>query len=128
MPSHVHLIIGTEGKPMSDIMRDMRRHTSKTITKAIADNPVESRKAWLLWMLGREGKRNPNNEQYQFWQQDNHPIELRTGPFMTQKLDYLHRNPVVAGFVEEPHHWSWSSARNYANPNVIGPLDLVMIR
>jgi len=25
----------------------------------------------------REGKRNPNNENYQFWQQDeSHPIEL----------------------------------------------------
>jgi len=127
MPSHVHLIVGTQDKPLPDILRDMKGFTSKALCRAIETHPGESRKEWLLYMLAREGKRNPNNETYQFWQQDNHPIELRTGPIMLQKLDYIHQNPVKAGFVEEPHHWTWSSARNYANPAVKGPLELIMI-
>jgi putative transposase len=48
MSSHVHMIIGTTGQKMEDILRDMKRHTSKAILKAIADHPQESRKDWML--------------------------------------------------------------------------------
>jgi REP element-mobilizing transposase RayT len=123
MSSHVHLVIGSSDVPLSDIMRDMKKFTAKNITEAIKSHPGESRKEWMLWMFEREGKRN--NQRYQFWQQHNQPIELYTQPFFDQKLEYLHQNPVKAGFVQEAHHWSWSSARNYANRELIGPLEIV---
>ena len=53
MSSHVHLIIGTVGSKMEDILRDLKRHTSKTILKAIEEHPQESRKEWMLWMFER---------------------------------------------------------------------------
>ena len=28
--------------------------------------------------------------------------------------DFMHRNPVVRGLVNEPEQWSWSSYRRYA--------------
>jgi REP element-mobilizing transposase RayT len=67
MSNHVHLIIGTEDKPMQDILRDIKRHTSKTIIKAIEENVQESRRDWLLSFFEREGRKNPSNEHYQFW-------------------------------------------------------------
>ncbi len=33
---------------------------------------------------------------------------------MRQKLDYIHYNPVRRGYVDDPVHWRYSSARNYA--------------
>jgi hypothetical protein len=33
---------------------------------------------------------------------------------MWQKIEYIHMNPVNRGFVDDPLHWRWSSARNYA--------------
>lgn len=33
---------------------------------------------------------------------------------MQQKLDYIHNNPVVSGFVDNPDDWLFSSARDYA--------------
>jgi hypothetical protein len=33
---------------------------------------------------------------------------------MWQKLQYVHDNPVARGYVDEPVHWRYSSARNYA--------------
>ena len=33
---------------------------------------------------------------------------------MKQKLEYMHYNPVKRGYVDEPIHWRYSSARNYA--------------
>jgi hypothetical protein len=33
---------------------------------------------------------------------------------MREKLDYIHQNPVKRGYVDEPEHWRYSSARDYA--------------
>lgn len=47
------------------------------------------------------------------WQQDNHPIQLSNNEMLMQRLEYIHNNPVEAGFVVEPQHWKWSSAYDY---------------
>ncbi|WP_439696972.1 transposase [Mucilaginibacter sp. AW1-7] len=125
MSNHVHLIISTNDKPMQDILRDVKRHTSKAITKAIIENVQESRREWMLWFFEREGKSNPNNENYQFWQQGNHPIEIYTNKVLDQKLDYIHNNPVTAGWVDEPHHFLYSSARDYAGGK--GLIDIILV-
>ena len=104
MSNHVHMIIGTKQMAMQCIMRDLKKHTSKAIVQAIRDNPQESRKEWMIWMFEREGKWNPNNKNHQFWQQDNHPIELFSDAVTQQKLNYIHDNPVAAGWVDEPEH------------------------
>ena len=117
MTNHVHMIIGTKLNPMQDIMRDLKSYTSKEILKAIKDNPRESRKNWMLWMFERAGKRNSNNTKYQFWQQHNHPIQLDDNKIFDQKLEYIHQNPVVAGFVDKAEHFPYSSAKDYAGEN-----------
>ncbi|WCT13051.1 REP-associated tyrosine transposase [Mucilaginibacter jinjuensis] len=114
MSNHVHLIARTNDKPLSTIIRDIKRHTSKQLLKAIEENTQESRKDWLLYLFNRAGEYNPNNEYYQFWQQDNHPIELWTNDVMDQKLNYIHDNPVTAGWLDLPEHYLYSSARSYA--------------
>ena len=125
MSSHVHLIIGTTGEKMEDIMRDLKRHTAKAILKAISDNPQESRREWMLWMFGRAGERNSNNDKFQFWQQHNNPIELFNNDVMQQKLDYLHANPVEAGFVNEPWEFLYTSAKDYSGGK--GLIDILYI-
>ena len=125
MSNHVHLIIGTKDKPMEDILRDVKRHTSKKIVEAINENPQESRKEWMMKLFEKAGRDNPNNENFQFWQQGNHPIELWSGKVIDQKLNYLHNNPVVAGWVDEPAHYLYSSARDYAG--IKGLLDIQLM-
>jgi putative transposase len=46
-------------------------------------------------------------------QQHNNPILLDNQNIAHQKLDYLHNNPVIAGFVEKPEDWLYSSAKEY---------------
>lgn len=118
MSSHVHSILGTNGdNKLEDIIRDLKRHTSKSLLKSIKENASESRKEWLLWMFGRAGKRNSNNKQYQFWQQHSHPIELNSNYLMDQKLEYIHHNPVKAGIVSQPEDFIYSSAIDYCGKN-----------
>jgi len=33
---------------------------------------------------------------------------------MAEKIRYIHENPVKRGYVDQPEHWRYSSARNYA--------------
>jgi hypothetical protein len=82
-----------------------------TLVKAIKENPQESRQELLLWLFKRAGIKNGNNTNYQFWQQHNKPIELTVCKI---RLNYIHNNPVEAGWVNETHEFYYSSARNYA--------------
>lgn len=50
MSSHIHLIISSESKNLSDIIRDLKRHTSKALLKEISENNQESRREWMIWM------------------------------------------------------------------------------
>jgi REP element-mobilizing transposase RayT len=128
MPSHLHLIIGTNDKPLSDILRDFKSFTSRELRAAINRHPTESRKKWMLRIFEWQGQRNSNNLDWQFWQQDNHPIVLFNNFMMDQKLEYIHQNPVVAGFVDDASAWLYSSARDYDDTKKEkGLLDILFI-
>lgn len=110
MTSPVHLIIGSNKEPMENIMRDVKRHTSESLRKAIETNRTESRRQWMLQMMSEAGKSNSNNNEFQLWQQNNKPMELRTEERIYETIKYIHRNPVEAGFVEKEEDWLYSSA------------------
>jgi putative transposase len=114
MTNHVHLIIGTSGENMEQILGNHKSYTAGILLAAITGNMHESRKEWMLSIFSEAGKANSNNLNYQFWQQHNKPVELYSIPVIKQKLDYIHNNPVRAGFVEHPEDWRYSSARDYA--------------
>ena len=114
MPSHVHLIFSATEENPSGILGSLKTYTSKKLQKEIEGHNQESRKEWLLWMMERAGKNNSNVEKRQFWQQHNQPVELWSNDVFEQKLQYIHNNPVVAGFVSKHGDWKYSSAGDYA--------------
>jgi putative transposase len=114
MSNHVHLIIGTKELEVQDIMRDLKKFTSKRIIDAIKDNQQESRRDWMLSMFKHAGTVNSNNTRYQFWQQHNQPIILHDADIFEQKVNYIHENPVQSGFVEESIEYLYSSAKDYS--------------
>ena len=113
MSNHVHLIINAADGNLSDILRDFKKFTSKSIIAAIETSKEESRKNWMLWIFKKAGEKNSRNSSYQFWRQDNHAIQLDTVQFTLDKLNYLHSNPVKAGIVDKPEEYLLSSARDY---------------
>ena len=48
-----------------------------------------------------------------FWQARYYDFTVRTRAKVTEKLRYMHRNPVVRGLVSKPEEWAWSSFRHY---------------
>src|SRR6266516_5875037 len=113
MTNHLHMIISATGNSLSNIMRDFKKHTSLQLKDTITNNS-ESRKEWMMERFTKAGKANSNNDNFQFWQQDNHPLLLNNPVIANQKLDYIHYNPVTAGFVEAPEHYLYSSAGDYS--------------
>src|SRR5688500_3886646 len=51
MPSHVHLIFRAKENNPGVLLKEFKTFTSKQLQKAIAENPQESGKEWLLWMM-----------------------------------------------------------------------------
>ncbi|MDC0584316.1 hypothetical protein OAO55_01155 [Bacteroidales bacterium] len=76
----------------------------------------------MLWVFKRAGIKNSNVKKAQFWQQNNKPIEVWSNEVIQQKIDYIHNNPVESGFVTEPCHWKYSSAKNFAGD--IGAIEI----
>jgi REP element-mobilizing transposase RayT len=126
MSNHVHFICAAkEGYNLSDIIRDMKKHTSKKLLGAIQNNPHESRKSWMMWIFKSAGEHNPNNKDFQFWQQDNRPIQLSTVEMARQRLDYIHQNPVKEGLVKEAQDYIYSSAANYCSEPGLIPVEFL---
>ncbi|MHC2992026.1 transposase [Pontibacter sp. HJ8] len=123
MTNHVHIICAAP--ELSNVMRDLKKYTSRFLLESIKANQKESRRNWLLWLFRSAGERSASHLEYQFWQLGGHYVELSTNEMKDQRLEYLHQNPVKAGFVEEPEQWYYSSARDYAGGK--GRLDVVFL-
>lgn len=117
MTNHIHMICLGDKVPLSDILRDFKTFTSKELFKLIRENQYESRKTWILAAFMKAGKDNILNKNFQIWQNYNSPTLLDNNFLIDQKTDYIHNNPVVSGFVSEPHEYYYSSA-NHNGPLV----------
>jgi REP element-mobilizing transposase RayT len=113
MTNQVHMIVSTKDAKICDIVRDMKKFTSKKIIALIQENEKENRKNWMLNIFSFTGKGNSSNKDYQFWKQDYHPIELCSSEQIIQKLKYLHEYPVRSGLVWEAKQYKYSSAIDY---------------
>ena len=113
MSNHVHCIVSTENN-LSDIVRDFKKFTSKKIIKLVEENIQESRKAWLMMIFKYHAKFNKRVEKLQFWTHENHAVELTDNEMIESKVNYIHQNPVSAGYVEQEHEYLYSSAKNFA--------------
>ena len=114
LPSHVHLVFRDKNEDPGKLIKEIKTFTSKQLQQQILENSKESRKEWIIWMMEQAGKKNSNVKNRQFWQQHNKPIELWSNKVIEQKINYIHNNPVEAGFVTEPFYWKYSSAANFA--------------
>jgi len=104
---------------LTDIVRDLKKYTSKKIYEAIEQNSTESRKRWMLWLLNLNGN-------IWFWEEGYHGEEIYSQDFFIVKLNYIHLNPVRAFLVEKEEEYLYSSCGDYYGTRK-GLLDLVYL-
>ncbi|MCK9613322.1 MAG: transposase [Bacteroidales bacterium] len=128
MTNHVHLIFRiVNGLLPEQVLGDFKRFTSKKIVREITENPRESRRELLLACFKESASKSSNVEGYQFWQHDNHPIELWSNKVIAEKINYIHTNPVEAGLVYKPEDYIYSSARDYCGEKGLVN-DIIVVR
>ncbi len=89
MSNHLHMVARSNKQPLNILLGNFKSYTSKQLVKQIEENSRESRKEWLMHMFKFYGKGNSQNEEVQFWQNGNHPIELWSNEMINQKINYL---------------------------------------
>jgi len=124
MSNHVHLIARSLNDALSDLIRDIKRHTSRQMLDLFQQD-FESRRKWMELVFKYEAKGNSHNNIYQLWTNENHPEELTSNKFFRQKLNYIHENPVRAGLIDHPEDYRYSSARNYAGMDALCDVELL---
>lgn len=125
MSNHLHMIIGSDNDNISDIIRDFKKFSSKSILNEIRENRQESRSNWMLHLFKEAIKEGKKNAQYKFWQNGNDAQLIYSNDFLIQKLNYIHNNPVKAEFVNMPEDFKYSSAIDYAGGK--GLLDVTLL-
>lgn len=114
MTNHLHMIIRSSDGRLSDVIRDFKRYTSNKIMSDIDENMEESRRDWMNMVFKYHAKFNGRVNDKQFWTHENHAVELMDNEMIDSRLEYIHQNPVRAGWVENAEDFLYSSARNYA--------------
>jgi REP-associated tyrosine transposase len=108
LENHVHFIASAENLPKE--VGDFKSFTARRIIDSLAERHVKT----LLDGLEFHKVRHKSDRRFQLWQEGSHPKVNETEAMMRQKLEYIHDNPVNRGYVSDPTHWRYSSARNDA--------------
>ena len=75
MPSHLHMMCrAKEGFELTNIIRDMKKFTSKKIIQNIKEKD-ESRREWLLELFSRSCEHLKRDQDFKVWQDGYHAEE-----------------------------------------------------
>lgn len=108
LENHVHFIASSD-----DLAKEVGDFNSFT-ARCLIDLLQKAGAKTLLEQLAYRKLKHKADRDYQFWQEGSHPQQIAGDDMMWQKIEYIHNNPVKRGFVDDPLHWRYSSARNYA--------------
>ena len=97
---------------MISFTKNYKSYTTREIKKLILQ---DNRKYLLNLIISSYSKKK--GKYFQIWNQNNWPELVEDSNFFEQKLNYIHSNPVVKGYVEHEEDWIYSSARNYISNN-----------
>jgi REP element-mobilizing transposase RayT len=108
LENHIHFIASSD--MLSQEVGDFKSYTARRLIDLLQAAHART----ILDQLAFRKARHKKDREHQFWQEGSHPQEIADEEMMRQKIDYIHYNPVKRGYVDDPTHWRYSSARNYA--------------
>jgi putative transposase len=107
LDNHLHAILAAPDLPR--VMADFKRHTAQKIVGQLEQEACE----WLLRQLKFFRAKHKIESEHQVWQEGFHPQAITSDEAWSQKVDYIHNNPVARGLVAGQEHWRYSSAHEW---------------
>ena len=107
LENHLHWI--AVGPQLGKHVGEFKSFTAKTIINELKVRGYRT----LLEELEYFKHRHKVDQEFQLWQEGSHPQMIESDEMMWQKLEYTHNNPLRRGYVDDPVHWLYSSARAY---------------
>ena len=120
MEDHFHIVGSSQ--QFSDVLRSMKSFTARSIIDSLRARGYSD----ILDQLRFFKKRHKQNQTYQVWQEGFHPEAICSEAMLVQKIEYIHNNPVKRGFVDNPSHWRYSSARQYDGHEGVAPIEVLI--
>jgi putative transposase len=91
MPEHVHLLVSEpQRETLADALKSLKQGVSRRLI----------------------------GEAEHFWQRRYYDFNIRNYRQFTEKLRYIHRNPVKRGLCGHPEDWEWSSFRHHVTGSI----------
>lgn len=113
MPDHFHLLLRTEpADAVRTIIKLLKQQTAFRILSTLRDATDNLDREELLERL-RLPPTVHDESTYRVWQRRFYPFNIYTERKRSEKLNYMHNNPVKRGLVAHPGEWPWSSWRFY---------------
>jgi putative transposase len=109
MSNRLYLIAAARKGHVSRVLRDFKTLTARQILKAVAENPEENRKEWLMRLFHFYSQRYQHSSERHFWQFGNNPVSLDSKELQQARTGLL-QIPVRARLVDEPEHYIYCSA------------------
>lgn len=119
MENHCHMVVQSE-KPTEHI-RNFKSFTAKKVILSLE----ERERTLILEKLKFHKKLHKHQSIHQVWQEGVHAKQIDSDEKMNAVLEYIHFNPVKAGYVDDPEHWRYSSARNYLGKDGLIPVSFI---
>jgi REP element-mobilizing transposase RayT len=107
MENHLHWI--AVGPDLGKRVGEFKSFTATSIIKQMKLMNYETQ----LEQLKYYRLQHKTDQEHQLWQEGSHPKIIESDSVLWQKIDYIHNNPLKRGYVDDPAHWRYSSARNY---------------
>ena len=125
MSSHVHCILGSKGGKLANLVKEFKRNTAVSLLECILLEP-ENRREWMLQVFHNSARRHERKHDYQVWNREIHAlmIDPLVPSMKKEKMNFIHENPVRAGFVYKPENYLYSSARDYAGTKGLIEIDM----
>jgi len=108
LENHLHWI--GVGPQLGERVGEFKSFTATAIIKQLEAKGART----LLQELAHYKLRHKHDQTHQFWQEGSHPQVIESDEVMWQKIEYIPNNPLRRGYVDDPLHWRYSSARAYA--------------
>jgi REP element-mobilizing transposase RayT len=105
MINHIHIIWRiVEPYKKENVHQALLGFTAKTFIKDLQQKNSHHLESYRV---------NARDRKYQIWERNPLSVSIWTEEVLKQKLNYIHLNPVKAGYCEYPETYKYSTARLY---------------